>query len=350
MYIVTNQGLGQIPKGNFSSVEQQATQNLIDQEIHNENVLTNRIFFQKYPQLRGAQLSSSRQKEWIVIRDQLIRPMLATVPLKIPRRPCCIFGPSPAKFVDPSKLGAHKDSSEVLGVIYTGRAGFIDLGHLRETCDITEFVWTRLQGSGGLPSIIPTVQGEAKILKPVPRNRWLSVAQAIANDDAFGHEIATYDMHFPGGHNSAFSPEDLCSNFVGTVVARLAISEGGIFSRKVDTKLVMILKKLFAQTPAETEKAFNKVKNKWVNFVDSQSFLQDDYLKRRNFTRRPFKVGHSSDAKTPGWVLSSFGDAETFYSYKHTLGRIILKTDFASEIQQIRNDAKARYGNHFDQP
>lgn len=334
----------------FLPVEQQVVQNLLDQEIHNENALTDKIFFQRHPQLKGAELPSSERKKWIAIRDQLIRPMLVAVPQKIPSRPCCMFGPFPAKFVDPSKLDAHKSPSEALGIVYTGRAGFIDLGHLRETCDITEFVWTRLQGSGGAPSVIPTVQGEATIIKPVPRNRWLSVAQAIANDDAIGHEIATYNMHFPGGHNSAFSPEDLCSNFIGTVVARLAIGEGGIFSNKVDTKLAMLLKKLLAQPLAETEKAFNKVKNKWVNFVDSQSFLQDDYLRRRNFTRRPFKVGHPSDAKTPDWVLASFGDAETFYSYKHTLGKTIPKTSFVAEIQQIRTDAKARYGNNFDQP
>ena len=108
-----------------------------------------------------------------------------------------------------------------------------------------------------------------------------------------------------GQHNSAFSPEDLCSNFVGTVVARLAIGEGGTFPRKVDAKLATVLKALLAQTPAETEKAFNKVKNKWVNFVNSDSWKKDDYLRRRNFTRRPFKVGHpqSMRKRPPGYWL-----------------------------------------------
>lgn len=278
--------------------------------------------------------------------------MLAAVLPNIPTRPCCMFGPSPTPFVDPSRLGAHKDpATEVLGIVYTGRAGFMDLGHLRETCDITEFVWTRLQGSAGSPTVIPTVQGEATIIRPVPRERWLAVAQAIANDDALGHEIWSYAGHgSPGQHNSAFSPEDLCSNFVGTVVARLAIGEGGTFSRKVDTKLAKVLKALLAQTPAETEKAFNKVKTRWVNFIDSISFLNDDYLRRRNFTRRPFKVGHPSDEKTPSWVVADLGDAETFYTYKNTMVRTIPKTDFVAEIQRIRADAKTRYGNDFDKP
>ena len=318
--------LGQLitPALTFTNAERQAVKGLIDQEVHNENALTDRVFFRRHPQRRGADLRPNEKTEWIGIRDQLVRPMLAAVPINIPARLCCMLGPSPAAFVDPSKLGAHKDLvTEALGIIYTGRAGFIDLGHVRETCDITEFVWTRLQGSGGSPTVIPTKQGEATIINLVPRDRWLAVAQAIANDDALGHEIWSYDIHVRGAHNSAFSPEDLCSNFVGTVVARLAIGEGGTFPRKVDAKLATVLKALLAQTPAETEKAFKKVKNKWVNFVNSDSWKKDDYLRRRNFTRRPFKVGHRSDEKTPSWVLAGFGDAATFYTYKNTLVRMI---------------------------
>ena len=49
-------------------------------------------------------------------------------------------------------------------------------------------------------------------------------------------------------------------------------------------------------------------------------------------------------------VLAGFGDAETFYTYKNTAVRTISKTDFATEVQLIRADAKARYGNDFDKP
>ncbi len=335
----------------FSTAERQAVQDLIDRDVHNENALSGTVFFRRHPRRRGAALSLNEKTEWIGIRDQLVRPLLAAVPKNILPRPCCMLGPSPAPFVDPSRLGAHKDpATEALGLIYTGGAGFMDLGHIRETCDLTEFLWTRLQGSGGVPTVIPTVQGEATITRPVPRERFAAVAQAIANDDALGHEIWSYNVHSPGGHNSSFSPEDLCSNFVGTVIARLAIGEGGAFARKVDAKLAAVLKGLRAQTLAETAKAFDKIKMKWVNFIDSSSFLNDDYLRRRNFTRRPFKVGHPSDAITPSWIMAGFGDAETFYSYKNTAVRTIPKTNFAAEIQQIRTDAKARYGNDFDKP
>jgi hypothetical protein len=335
----------------FSDAERQAVQVLIDQEIHNENALTDKVLFLRHPYRRGADLSPSEKREWIRIRDQLVRPMLATVPMNISPRPCCMLGPScGTKFLDLSELGAHK-ASEALGTIYTGRGGFIDLGHVRETCDLTEFVWTRLQGSGGSLIVIPTLEGEATITKKVPRDRWLDVAQAIACDHGLGHEIASYDIPFAGGHNSAFSPEGLCANFVGTVIARLAIGEGGAFPRKVDTNLAKVLKALLAQTPIETQKAFDKIKTRWVNFVDSTSCWKNDYLKRRNFTRQPWKAGHPSDAKAPSWVLAGFGDAETFYTYKHMLaGKTIPKTSFPAEISRIRDDARTKYGNDFDKP
>jgi hypothetical protein len=273
--------------------------------------------------------------------------------MNIPGRACCLLAPETpfgSTVADPTNLGEHKKSTEVNGIIYTGCAGFIDISHLRETCDITEFVWTRLQGAGGRPSTIPTFQGEAKITRPVPRQKWLTVAQAIAFDDALGHEIATYDVFVPGGHNSAFSPEDLCSNFIGTAVARLAIRAGGAFSATVDVKLPRVLTALGAQTPAETRKAFDRIKSRWVSFTGPNSVSASTYLRRRNFSRRPFKTGHSSDKPTPAWVLRGFGDATTFYSYSHTAGRTIPKSTWPAELKKIRADAKTRYGADFDKP
>jgi hypothetical protein len=337
----------------FTPAERLSVQNLMDAEVHNENALTDKVFFGRHPSRKGAALAMSERVEWIQIRDQLVRVMLSGVSKAINFRPCCLLGPNPAPFLDPTNLGQHKTPTEKLGILYTGRGGFVDLGHLRETCDLTEFVWTRLQGAGGaVGTVIPTIHGAATIKKEVPRTRFVGIAQAIANDDALGHEVVSYDKHTLGNHHSAFSPEDLCSNFLGTLVARMAISTGGIFSRKVDVALTKVLKDLGVQTAAESQKAFDKIKTKWVNFIDSQSFLNDDYLRRRNFTRNPFKAGHPSDAATPGWVLTSLADAETFYDYKHTLGVVtpILKTDFPAKIALIRVDAKARYGNDFDKP
>jgi hypothetical protein len=359
MYFATSSGVGQpnqaVIAAAFTPAEEGRVKTLIDQGIRNENALANRVYFDRHPTQRGQALTpgSAQAREWISLRS-LVRPKLAAVPFNVPSRPCCILAPEiplAPNIANPASLGIHRGASEVNGLIYTGRGGFIDLGHLREECDLTEFVWTRLQGAGGAPTTIPTVQGEATITRPVPRDRWLTVARAIAFDDGLGHEIFTYDLKgTPGGHNSAFSPDDLCSNFVGTVVARQAIGAGGRFDAQVTAKLKGILTALGAQTPSETRKAFDLINGRWVAFSGPASVLQNDYLKRRNFSRVPFKAGHPSDTAVPAWLRASFGDAASFYSYKHTLGKTIPKADFAAEIQRIRADAKSLYGNNFDKP
>jgi hypothetical protein len=355
MYITASPGLGQ---PTFTAAEQSTVQGLISQAVRNENALTNRVFADRHPGLKGKALTSGTpsSREWIAIRDGLVRPALAAVPITIiPSRPCCILAPEiPAigsNIADPASLGTHRDATEVNGIIYTGRAGFVDLGHIREECDLTEFVWIRLQGSGGAPTTIPTVQGEAKIVSRVPRQHWPQVAAAIAFDDGLGHEIFTYDLKgIPGGHNSAFSPDDLCSNFLGTLIARWAIGRGGPFNAQVTALLTRVLKVLRAQPPAETRKAFDAVKGRWIGFTGPSSVLVNDYLRRRNFSRRPFKAGHKSDAATPGWLLGSFGSVSGFYTYSHTSQTTIPKADFPAKIQAIRADAKILYGNDFDKP
>ena len=51
------------------------------------------------------------------------------------------FGsPTGMKFPNPEKLGSHHlkfGMNEKIGMVYTCRAGFIDLGHLREAADRT---------------------------------------------------------------------------------------------------------------------------------------------------------------------------------------------------------------------
>lgn len=77
---------------------------------------------------------------------------------------------------------------------------------------------------------------------------------------------------------------------------------------------------------------------------------KDDYLRRCNFTRVPFKVGHPSDAPTPAWVMGGLADAASFYSFKKTLVRTILKSDWTAEITRIKADAAVRYSADFDKP
>lgn len=93
MYITASPGLGQ---PTFTAAEQSTVQGLIGQAIRNENALSNRVFADRHPQLKGKALTSgtASSREWVAIRDGLVRPALAAVPKTIiPSRPCCILAP-----------------------------------------------------------------------------------------------------------------------------------------------------------------------------------------------------------------------------------------------------------------
>jgi hypothetical protein len=86
-----------------------------------------------------------------------------------------------------------------------------------------------------------------------------------AYDDALAHEIWTYWVKAPGGHNSSFSPEDLCSNYLGTLVAARALAAGGAFVPAVEKALRSLLVSLDAQNDAETRAAFGLISHRWVD-------------------------------------------------------------------------------------
>jgi hypothetical protein len=154
----------------------------------------------------------------------------------------------------------------------------------------------------------------------------------------------------PGGHNSSFSPEDLCSNLLGTVVANRAVRRGGLFNDAVTTELAALLGALGAQSVAETRNAFDLVNGRWTNFANVSSLLRNDYLRRRNFTFQPWHAGHSSDSPVPAWVIAAPIDVSQFCVYEHTAGRIIHSSSFESELARVKIDAKARYGANFAFP
>src|SRR3954463_8532382 len=77
-------------------------------------------------------------------------PALRRVPSPPASRPCCILAPtfipfiSDSNLVDRSSLGKHRRPGEGMGLIYTGRAGFVDLGQLRALSDLARFVWDQI--------------------------------------------------------------------------------------------------------------------------------------------------------------------------------------------------------------
>ncbi|MGW2558066.1 FAD-dependent oxidoreductase [Streptomyces sp. NPDC001514] len=273
-------------------------------------------------------------------------PALAGPPVL---RTCCML--SPGFLTGGSGAGGHGSGKP--GIVYTGRAGFIDLAHLWDVCDGTAFAYQEIhRASGAAGTKIRTAEGEATLTGAVPPTEWMEVARSIAFDDALGHEIATYPMGagscgptVPGLHNSSFSPEDLCSNFLGTVVAQRSILAGGAFVPEAERQLTALLASLAAQSATETRAAFALIARRWVDLT--LGITNSCFLKRRNFTSVPFKTGHRSDAPTPGWVVKPFAFTAT-YDYQHVTG--FRRTDFGTHIARIKAAARAQYGPDFASP
>jgi hypothetical protein len=160
----------------------------------------------------------------------------------------------------------------------------------------------------------------------------------------------TYWIRFPGAGSSAFSPEDLCSNHLGTYIAESAIKglvpgSGLSFGAAVTAVLNATLTALKAQPLVETQKAWSRIVNCWMgpNLTST--------LSRRNFSVNPWKVGHSSDVATPSWLTQPPGGGAKYYTfeYSYTLKAINTST-FATHLQEIRANALRLFGPKYDQP
>jgi outer membrane protein OmpA-like peptidoglycan-associated protein len=266
-----------------------------------------------------------------------------------PFRPCCML--DTRSLIDSSPLAPHSDFG---GIIYTGGAGFFDLGHVRDVADLTGFVYQQIHAaSGATGTSITTTEGTATLSRTLAPAEWLEVARSIAFDDSHAHEISSYDsgkcgelLPSPGAHNSSFSPEDLCSNFLGTLVAERALRVGGTFATEVERQIVSLLTSLAAQPLAATRAAFALIDGNWVR--SGSSALDNCYLQRRNFSRTPVKAGHSSDVTTPAFVTAPFTVSPAPYDYLNRTGFRL--ADFPTRIAAIRADARTRYGASFELP
>lgn len=211
-------------------------------------------------------------------------------------RTCCAFGydlqtevggePLPttvANVVSPWQLGPHHyleapDRAEQNGLVYTCRAGFIDVSHVRDYADWTRYLYARLRpvlGSAVRFSLPDEGGARTVVLRAVDveadEARRDEVARRLAQRLAFElsllHEVVTwYDYRsvpFFSERVSAFSPEDVPSNAVGVAVGAEALRRGGDFDAQVDALLRERLDGLDALSPAATRRAFDLVEGAW---------------------------------------------------------------------------------------
>lgn len=271
-----------------------------------------------------------------------------------------------------------RSERERSGIVYTCDLGFIDLAHLRDLIDLTLFYYLYLtrEGKNKRDSIFPTFgyKGHVRILNFIPSTDRLEMASSMAYDESVFHEIESYWRASLGNHHSAFSPEDLVSNALGTFVARRSITPSTVsdvdkFNRMATENIRFVLTNLRARDKSGTLDAFSKINNLWFK---GEPFLID-YIQRRNFggtivKPRPWYVDNVPGCTPPplpiDWLSPLLGGVQSYYlatylrprvgtklsGFVPELPSVVSNRDFAFEIENIKTDASERYGERFDKP
>ena len=252
-------------------------------------------------------------------------------------RPCCILGndigaevesiPVPGYEIrytlDVDTLGTHQFnkgfvtfearggkrllSDEVSGILYTCRGGFLDIAHVRDNADRTVFFASQIEQLAATGGTIP-LSGDGAgarhriVLKPLDkqlvrahglREVVVSLAEWLDYQAGIWHEITTWYgwASTPFSERpSAFSPEDLYSNFVGlkiagTIFRRHAATSELEYERAVTAAIRDALIKLGPLPQAASRRAFEYVDGIWW---DSTKRVPDNMIVRhRNFNIGP---------------------------------------------------------------
>ena len=212
-------------------------------------------------------------------------------------RACCLlgesqevrFGPLRVPFImngvtDPEALGRHTyDGTPAMaehnGVIFSCAAGFLDISHVRDYADWTAYLWPRIWSelaSGGPVAICAYGQTRTLIIEPVPTapdppETALLLARRIAFELAVWHEIITWYGYTTSDiwaeRVSAFSPEDLFSDAMGTHLGARAIRraqrEGIPYDEAVTEELSALLGELGATSADTTRAVLEGVEGSW---------------------------------------------------------------------------------------
>ena len=209
-------------------------------------------------------------------------------------------------FLNPSHLGSHRyksNLSEKNGIVYTCKAGHIDIHHVRETADWTAFMaattFKHLNNSdsdfsfklreGSICSVRLTYPQLWEDLSPknkehVAFNISIRLGQYFAYTAGTWHEIVTWNGYrsvwiyseFP----SAFSWEDNFSNLLGSYIGLLAIQDTEhAYDEAVTLALNKELEKLGIQPSKVARRAARSMKGLWF----SGKLLGSVNMKKRNF-------------------------------------------------------------------
>jgi hypothetical protein len=332
----------------------------------------------------------------------LVQYAVLALPIPEPSlRPSPYFGCfSGLNYTDVDNLGRHSYGKFLRGneLIYTAKAGYIDLGHLRESADRTRYLFEVchekiLSGQSEFTfTIIEPAEYHVSITYPAHWNQLsleakqrigrevaVALGQRFAHLSTIWHEIVTWYGYASTGllseKASSFSWEDGYSDLLGTKLAAEVLREN---TKPFDDGMTDIISRELAKLdpqPVETaKKATDIIDGKW--FSGRFPFLS---MKRRNFDVG-FDDGFISPFRVPGVCAgaaevpcrvptldalksSGFG-MRLMLTPKEMEGGKILRIvdkagkgetlepeeDFPVIIQHIRNEAIRKDGRNVDQP
>jgi hypothetical protein len=206
-------------------------------------------------------------------------------------------------FANPDNLGTHGygfSFTEAAGIVYTCKAGHVDLDHIRGNADTTRYLVGKirkvLSKKGKGFSFNLSGEMSKHIIKLTYPNDWDSKAnkEAVIEEIAFGlapylafnattwHEIQTwFGVHYAGFEpefNSAFAWEDVYSNLLGTRLSVEAMKNKDYdFDQAMTIAINRQLKELLVQPRSVAVHASDKMRGDWY----TGNFVPD--VKMRNF-------------------------------------------------------------------
>lgn len=255
--------------------------------------------------------------------------MMAGTAIASPRlRPSPYFGSiTGIEYLDVKDLGTH-NYERALGernpLIYTAKAGFIDMGHLRESADRARYLFELCQANMLEcsqrfsyrviePAIyeltieyppdwnqLPTAQRES-----IAREVSIALGQHLAQMSTIWHEIVTWygfsSVGLLSEQPSSFSWEDTYSDLLGSKLAAKVLRENILPYNEAMTEMIdRELSKLLPLSAATAHEATLAIDGKW--FVGVYPFLK--------MNKRNFDVGFDDGAITPFRVPGIGTDTE----------------------------------------
>jgi hypothetical protein len=230
-------------------------------------------------------------------------------------------------FLGPEQLGTHgyrRNWSEKNGIVYTCKAGHIDIAHLRKVADWTAFLAAksfRQIKKNKTEFSFKLKEGSLYFVRLTYPENWkdlsrkdkehigyeisVGLGQYFAYVASVWHEILTWFGYKATGiyseFPSAFSWEDVLSNLLGTYIGALALRDTEhSFNEAVTLALERELEKLDVQPGEVARRAAESVRGLWFS---------DDFIFFVGMKKRNFDIGLDDGFVTP-WIVSSICECE----------------------------------------